>query len=82
MAGLEVCDGEGHLEDAVIGAGAHVEVVHGDAQLVEAGGVGHDNKNRFGQDTSTHCLPHGSSPRSSLPCGLFPKVRVWLLLHS
>ena len=33
MVGLEVGDGEGHLEDAVIGAGAHVEVVHGDAQL-------------------------------------------------
>ena len=33
--GLEVGDGAGHLEDAVVGAGAHVEVVHGDAQLAE-----------------------------------------------
>ena len=26
---LEVGDGAGHLEDAVVGAGTHVEVVHG-----------------------------------------------------
>ena len=32
---LEVGDGAGHLEDAVVGAGTHVEVVHGDAQLAE-----------------------------------------------
>ena len=34
-AGLEVSDGAGDFEDAVVGAGAHVEVVHGDAQLTE-----------------------------------------------
>ena len=38
--GFEVGDGAGHLEDAVVGAGAHVEALHGIAELLEAGGVG------------------------------------------
>ena len=38
--GFEVGDGAGHLEDAVVGAGTHVEALHGVAQLLKAGGVG------------------------------------------
>ena len=38
--GFEVGDGACDLEDAVVGAGAHVHAVHGVAQLLESGGVG------------------------------------------
>lgn len=37
--GVEVGDGAGHFEDAVVGAGAHVEARHGIAQYGEAFGV-------------------------------------------
>ena len=37
---VEVGDGAGHLEDAVVGAGTHVHALHGVLQLLKAGGVG------------------------------------------
>ena len=39
-AGLEVCDGAGDFEDAVVGPRGHVHAVHGVAKLFQAGGVG------------------------------------------
>ena len=39
-AGLEVGDGAGDFEDAVVGPGTHVHAFHGVAQLLQAGGVG------------------------------------------
>ena len=39
-AGLEVGDGAGDFEDAVVGAGAHVHAFHGVAKFFQAGGVG------------------------------------------
>ena len=39
-AGLEVGDGAGDFEDAVVGAGTHVHAFHGVLQLLQAGGVG------------------------------------------
>ena len=37
---FEVGDGAGDLEDAVVGARAHVHAVHGVFQLLEAGDIG------------------------------------------
>ena len=39
-AGLEVGDGAGDFEDAVVGPRAHVHAFHGVAKLFQAGGVG------------------------------------------
>ncbi len=39
-SGFEVGDGAGDLEDAVVGAGAHVHALHGVAEFLKAGGIG------------------------------------------
>ena len=39
-AGLEVGDGAGDFEDAVVGSRAHVHAFHGVAKFLQAGGVG------------------------------------------